>query len=75
MVKPHSNPAFTSLTSFLNRFSVLDLAGMDHDVVAQHPHFAVARMHAIQHHAAGHVADLADAEYFAHFGRGPGTLP
>src|SRR5271165_3780267 len=43
----------------------IDLAGMDYDVVAQHAHFAVARNAAVEHHAAGHVADLADAEHFA----------
>ncbi len=43
-------------------------AGEHHHVVAQNPHFAVALDEAIDHHAASHVADFADAEYFPHLG-------
>ena len=39
---------------------------MDDDVVAQHPHLRAALDQAVQNVAAGHGADLGDAEHLAH---------
>src|SRR5258708_2512316 len=46
----------------------LDFSSKHHHVVAKYAHFAVALDLPIDHHAARHIADLADAEHFAHLG-------
>src|SRR5258706_784195 len=46
----------------------LDFSSKHHHVVAKYAHFAVALDLAIDHHAACHISNLADAEYFAHLG-------
>src|SRR5690606_34379898 len=49
-------------------------AVVDHHVVAQHAHMAVAPGHAVGHQAAGHPADLGDPEDLLHLGDADGGL-
>src|ERR1700691_5648979 len=46
----------------------LDLAGEHDHVVAQQAHVAVALDQAVDHQAAGHITDLANAEHLAYRG-------
>ena len=62
MPMPHSKPARTSFASSLKRLSEIDVAGVNHDVVAQHAHLGVALDDAVLHGAAGDHADALHAE-------------
>src|SRR5437660_1330420 len=59
-------PRFDLAGVVLETLQGLDLAGKHNHVVAQNTHLAVAFDLAVDHHAAGHIANLADAEHFAY---------
>ena len=66
--RPHSRPFLTSFASSLKRL-VVELAGVDHDALADDADAVVPVDGAVGHEAAGNRAHLGDFEGLADLGR------
>ena len=64
--RPHSKPRLHLAHVVLEALQRIELAVVDHDVVAQQAHLRAAPHHAVEHVAAGDRADLRDLVDLAH---------